>query len=644
MKSQNKLGWQNSRQPLRCALLYLAILAATPFSAHAENLNIIRTPAMIQLSDNDDSFWAQIDSYATDWTNIRSEYACSVWSPDPSTQTIGTAFLQTQSCSQDQERTVQQRQQNVKTEAIRNVGVAQTESRTLSPSHTRDAVGALETWVATSPTFSNWEAVSGAHDCSNWSPSPSSYTQSATFNQKATNCVVDQARTRQEREQETTTGAIRDSGSPVPESRQINSQTASRPYVIAIGDWANQGDKQSCSNWAPATTTVGLGKAFTQTATDCQQAQVRTRNEQYTDHLSGQKVTALNTTENQTIVVSNTRNAVGTLEDWVAITSTYTTWVNSGAITSCSNWSPATSTVTIGQSFTQTATDCAQSQARTRQDREQETNTGEIRNKGSAVTETQSIAASSTRAATGTKETWVAAAALYGNWANSSALYSCSNWSPAGSAYTYSASFTQTANNCSLNQTRSAQARQQETTTGAYRNVGAATTESRTLTSQTATRPYAVTIGGWQNSGGVAGCSNWSPDPSTVNSGIAFTQTATNCTQAQVRSRVEQYNDHATGILTTAVNTSEWQTVGSYSTRTATGTKTTQQCQTGGWVVTAEVIGPMGPRPVLRVYWAGALMFTNASYNGSDGTMAYGGYTYIRGAQYNAQTWNLCRQ
>lgn len=644
MKPMAKLRSHGARKPIRLAMLYLAILAASPLAAHAENQNIIRTPALIHLSDNDDSFWEQIDAYATDWTNIRAEYACSVWSPDPLTQTIGTAFLQTQSCRQDQQRTVQQRQQNVKTDAIRDVGVAQTENRTLSPSHTRDAVGALETWIATSPTFSDWESVSGAHNCSNWSPSPSSYTQSATFNQKATNCVIDRARTRQEREQETTTGAIRDSGSPIPESRQLNSQTATRPYVIAIGDWANQGDKQSCSNWAPAATTVGLGKSFTQTATDCQQAQVRTRNEQYTDHLSGQKVTALNTTENQTIAVSDTRSAVGTLEDWIATTSTYTAWVNSGAITSCSNWSPATSSVTVGQSFTQTATDCAQAQTRTRQDREQETNTGEIRNKGSVVTETQSIAASSTRTATGTKETWVAAAAVYGNWTNSSALYSCSNWSPAGSAYTYSASFTQTATNCSLNQTRSAQAREQETTTGAYRNVGSATTESRTLASQTATRPYAVTIGAWQNNGAVAGCSNWSPDPSTVNSGTAFTQTATNCTQAQVRSRVEQYNDHATGVLTTAVNTTQSQTIAASSTRTATGTKPTQQCQTGGWIVTAEAIGPMGPRPVLRLYWGGVLLVTNASYNGVDSTMAYGGYTYIRGTQYNGQTWNMCRQ
>ena len=895
----------------KALLLSGLVVAMASIQAHAVNPNIIRTPAMITVSDNDDSFWQQIDAYATGWTNIRAEYACSVWSPDPSTQTVGMAFLQTQSCSQDQERSVQQRQQNVKTDAVRNVGDAQVENRTLSPSHTRDAIGLLETWIATSPTFTEWDSVSGPHDCSNWSPNPSSYTQSASFSQKATNCVVDQSRMRQEREQETTTGDIRNSGSPVAESRLLTSQAATRPYVVAIGDWTNQGDKQSCSNWAPATTTVGLGKAFTQTATDCQQAQVRPRNEQYTDHLSGQKVVALNTTENQTISVSDTRDSVGTLEDWIAATSTYTdwtkvrgpygcgnwtpsgsgytssasftqasstcaldqtrnrqdreqesntgnyrdkgavvaenrtlnnqsanrpyqvtlgawanngalascsnwspdpstvtvgasftqtatdcsqpqtrsrveqytdnetakvvtavntnesrsitasstrastgsketwaattptysawanngavtscsnwspatstvtvgqsftqtatdcnqaqtrtrqdreqetttkairnkgvavtetqtiaasstrsaigtqetwvatssnytAWANSGAVTSCSNWSPATSTVTVGQSFTQTATDCDQAQTRTRQDREQETTTKAIRNKGVAVAETQTIAASSTRTSTGTKETWVAAASTYGTWTNSGSLYSCTNWTPSGSGYSSSASFTQTATNCSMNQTRSAQAREQETTTGAYRNVGSATTESRTLASQTATRPYTVTIGAWQNNGGVASCSNWGPDPSTVDAGTAFTQSASDCTQAQVRSRVEQYNDHATGVLTQAVNTTESQSIAASSTRTATGTKVVEQClynTSNIWSITFKPSQSGGGADfTLTVKWGGTNVYA-ASTGKAPSTMTTftkNGYTYTRGTMVSSSTqFYVCRK
>ncbi|NHC12162.1 hypothetical protein G6551_18100, partial [Pseudomonas stutzeri] len=133
---------------------------------------------------------------------------------------------------------------------------------------------------------------------------------------------------------------------------------------------------------------------------------------------------------------------------WVATTPTYTAWTNSGAVYGCTNWSPATSTVTIGQSFTQTATDCEQDQTRSRQDREKETTTGEIRNTGTPVTETQTITVSSTRIATGTKETWVATTPTYTTWANVGGVYGCTNWSPATSTVTIGQSFTQTATDC----------------------------------------------------------------------------------------------------------------------------------------------------------------------------------------------------
>lgn len=679
-------------------LLSLALLSAmlAP-AAQASSPNIIRSAASIPISNNDDQFWSQIDALASDWVNIGPEYACSDWAPDPSSQTVGSSFLQTQLCSQDQEQTIQHRQQNSITHVIRELGSPVISSRTIPSDHTREAVGTLESWISTSPVYTEWTSASGAYNCSGWSPRPSDYTSSASFTQTSTTCVVDQARQRQDREIETTTKDVRNVGSPVAESRQLTGQSASRPYVISIGDWADTGSKKSCSNWAPATTSIGLGKAFTQTATDCQQDQVRPRNEQYTDHLSGQKVTALNANETQTITVSDTREAVGSLEDWIAASSTYTewavtkgpyncaswtpsgssytssasftqasstcaldqtrnrqdreqesntgtyrdkgsvvaenrtltgqiasrpyqvalgTWTNSGAVTSCSNWSPAPSTVTVGSSFTQTATDCAQAQTRSRVETYTDNETGRT---VTAVNtnESRSIAASSTRSATGTKETWVAATPAYGTWVNSGSLTSCSNWTPAGSGYTSTASFTQTATNCSQSQTRSVQPREQETTTGAYRNTGSVTSESRTLTSQTATRPYSVTLGSWTNSGGVTGCSNWSPATSTVASGTSFTQTATNCTQAQVRSRVERYNDHASGTLVTAVNTSESRSIAASSTRTATGTRVDYQYSstTRGQCFIAQHAG-MGGAPYqingAQILWNGTSVWMKA--------------------------------
>jgi hypothetical protein len=101
---------------------------------------------------------------------------------------------------------------------------------------------------------------------------------------------------------------------------------------------------------------------------------------------------------------SGVRSVTVNVENWVATTPTYTNWVNSGEIYGCSNWSPDPSTVTSGQTFTQTATDCEQDQTRTRQNREQETTTLVYKNVGSPITETQTLNnQTNTKTATGTK-------------------------------------------------------------------------------------------------------------------------------------------------------------------------------------------------------------------------------------------------
>ncbi|WP_137088462.1 hypothetical protein [Ectopseudomonas oleovorans] len=92
------------------------------------------------------------------------------------------------------------------------------------------------------------------------------------------------------------------------------------------------------------------------------------------------------------------------IENWMPTTPFYTEWVNDGEPFDCTNWSPDPSTVAIGETFTQTATDCEQDQTRNRQDREQETTTSAIRNSGSAIVEIQTLTNQpSERPATGTK-------------------------------------------------------------------------------------------------------------------------------------------------------------------------------------------------------------------------------------------------
>lgn len=92
------------------------------------------------------------------------------------------------------------------------------------------------------------------------------------------------------------------------------------------------------------------------------------------------------------------------VENWQPAEPLYGEWVNNGAVYGCSNWTPATSTQSIGVIFQQTADDCKQDQTRNRQELEQETTTLATRYTGPAVTETQTVTASSTRTSTGTKE------------------------------------------------------------------------------------------------------------------------------------------------------------------------------------------------------------------------------------------------
>ena len=50
----------------------------------------------------------------------------------------------------------------------------------------------------------------------------------------------------------------------------------------------------------------------------------------------------------------------------------------------------------------------------------------------------------------------------------------------------------------------------------------------------------------WVNVGDVSGCSNWTPDASTVEGGLSFTQSATGCSQNQTRSIQEREQETTT--------------------------------------------------------------------------------------------------
>lgn len=119
---------------------------------------------------------------------------------------------------------------------------------------------------------------------------------------------------------------------------------------------------------------------------------------------------------------------------WLSADPLKSEWTNLGAITGCSNWSPAISTVNQGVVFTQTATDCKQDQTRTVQEREKEKTSSVYRNIGNPYTETQSITVTSTQEATGAKS--VEKVCVYGSgwgsgiWSVTATTSALSWWGP----------------------------------------------------------------------------------------------------------------------------------------------------------------------------------------------------------------------
>lgn len=93
---------------------------------------------------------------------------------------------------------------------------------------------------------------------------------------------------------------------------------------------------------------------------------------------------SINLTGNQTPPVPN--------NPWITIPSIESSLEDDGFVFNCSGeWLPQAYTVRINEFFSQTANNCSQNQFRTVQEREQNTETNEIRNKGDIITENRTL-------------------------------------------------------------------------------------------------------------------------------------------------------------------------------------------------------------------------------------------------------------
>ncbi|MEG1350512.1 MAG: hypothetical protein RSD49_21015, partial [Hafnia sp.] len=248
--------------------------------------------------------WNPIEAQFGSWKNVGSVYDCSNWSPSTSSQGKGLKFTQSATdCRQNQERWGQNYIKNNINGSIEKDGPEFTENRIVTASNKRDAIGILENWLPTTPTYTSWTDTNVLYGCTAWTPDPSAYSASTNFTQVSNGCKTDQERQRQDREKEKFTDEIRNIGTPVTERKTLGSQSASRPYSVVLGNWTDAGQSYACSNWSPAVETIGKGIAFTQTASNCKIDQTRTRTESYQDHRSGSNIPVARANENR--VLSN---------------------------------------------------------------------------------------------------------------------------------------------------------------------------------------------------------------------------------------------------------------------------------------------------------------------------------------------------
>lgn len=76
----------------------------------------------------------------------------------------------------------------------------------------------------------------------------------------------------------------------------------------------------------------------------------------------------------------------------------------------------------------------------------------------------------------------------------------------------------------------------------------------------------------WENSG-IVSCNSWTPSPSTVTAGTAFSQTGSNCSQDQIRQYEEYYIDSSNNKITTNSETQHQSISVASGTRSAVGTQ-----------------------------------------------------------------------
>ena len=515
------------------------------------------------------------------WENQNIHYDCLVWTPDVSTINYGDSFIQTRDCSQDQEQ-----ERDVFDDYADGTKVwlsTELASQTIIEEETQPEVGTKNFVNGTSyGEWSVWTNKNTHYDCNTWTPDASTINYGDSFIQ-ARDCSQDQEQERDvfdDYADGTSVWVSLEKGLQTITEQESQAETGTKNFVngTSYGSWSGWSDVGShydCDTWSPLTNTVNHGASFTQNR-DCKQNQERTRTI-YDDYADGTKVDVGLDTDSQTLNESESQSAVG-VKDYIVGTRTgvWSSWVDSGIHYDCEDYSPLTTTINHGTSFTQSR-GCKQEQTRNRtiyNDWKVAADT--VKNTES---DSQTLTETETRPATGTKN--FVNGTSYGSWSSWSDIgshYDCDDWSPLTNTVNHGTSFTQN-RDCKQNQERT-RTIYDDYADGTKVDVGL-DTDSQTLNeseSQSAVgvKDYIVgTVTGswtsWSNSGSSVCDGTWSPLENTVNDGTSFTQTS-DCDQDQTRSRTI-YDDWKVKANTYKSTEYDAKTIDVIESRPATGTK-----------------------------------------------------------------------
>ncbi len=517
------------------------------------------------------------------WSNDGAVYECETWSPSASTVNLGSSFTQNRSCEQDQKRS--RIVYDVWADGTKSAKTTQAGTQTISVGQSQTATGSKDFIESVSNgAWGAWSNSGNPTGCGVWSPSTGTVNLGDSFTQSRS---CDQAQTRTRTiynmwKSGKKTVKTTETGNQSVTVTQSQSATGAKDYKtgeVSYGPYTaykDSGEPNNCGAWSPAASTVNLGSSFTQTR-ECRQSQSRQRTV-YDVWKSGKTTAKSTQASGRTIDVTQSQTSTGT-KDYITTTSagSWGSWSNSGNPTGCGSWSPATGTVNLGESFTQSRS-CDQAQTRTRtiynvwKSGERTAKTTETGNQSVTVTQSQS--------ATGAKDykTGEVSYGPYTAYKNSGEPNNCGAWSPLESTVNLGSSFTQT------RECRQSQSRQrivydvwksgkttEKSTQGSGRTIDVTQSQSATGTKDYITTTSAGSWSSWSNNGSPTGCGGWSPATGTVNLGESFTQSRS-CDQAQKRTRTI-YNVWKSGKRTTKTTETGNQSVTVTQSQSATGAK-----------------------------------------------------------------------